>query len=208
MKNKKFKSLNDYLMQKKEEKQQKDEKIKERSLVEYQKLFNEGKIISKESRNNNKYIFLRLEGDVSKFRRYWIISVDDISEVSQHSEVAKIGYTNNYIIGVSNFKGNVCTIIDMSILLNNKKSLIDSNSCVLLRKNEGIALLWPKIEINNMNLKKIRIEDYKDEPFYEKVGFSKDHYIDPSGNVWNELDVEKLLQSKPIIDGSNITNFI
>lgn len=182
-------------------------KTKENSLVEYQKLFNENKIISKETKGN-KYIFLRLEGELSQFRKNWLISVDDILEISQYSEISKIGYTNNYIVGISSFKGNVCTIIDMSIFLNNKGSLINSSSCILLRKNEGIALLWPNIEINNIDLGKIDIADYKKESFYENVGFVKDYFIDEEGNIWNELDIDKLLQSKQILDGSNLRKFI
>lgn len=207
MKNFDILTIKKFLEEKEKKIYENEVKVKENSLIEYQKLFNENKIISKETKGN-KYIFLRLEGELSKFRKNWLISVDDILEISQYSEISKIGYTNNYIVGISSFKGNVCTIIDMSIFLNNKSSLINSNSCILLRKNEGIALLWPNIEINNIELGKINIEDYKRESFYENVGFVKDYFIDEENNLWNELDIEKLLQSNQILDGSNLRKFI
>lgn len=207
MKNFNILTIKKFIQEKEKKIYEYEKKIKENSLIEYQKLFNENKIISKETKGN-KYIFLRLEGELSKFRKNWLISVDDILEISQYSEISKIGYTNNYIVGISSFKGNVCTIIDMSIFLNNKNSLMNSNSCILLRKNEGIALLWPNIEINNIELGKINIEDYKKESFYENVGFVKDYFIDEENNLWNELDIEKLLQSNQILDGSNLRKFI
>lgn len=207
MKNFDILTIKKFLEEKEKKIYENEVKVKENSLIEYQKLFNENKIISKETKGN-KYIFLRLEGELSKFRKNWLISVDDILEISQYSEISKIGYTNNYIVGISSFKGNVCTIIDMSIFLNNKSSLINSNSCILLRKNEGIALLWPNIEINNIELGKINIEDYKRESFYENVGFVKDYFIDEENNLWNELDIEKLLQSNQILDGLNLRKFI
>lgn len=207
VKNLKLISLNDFLIGKEQKIRQNEILKKEKSLVEYQKKFNEGKITS-EGEKNNKYIFLKLEGNVSMFRKHWLISVDDISEVSQHAEIAKIGYINNYIVGISNFKGNVCTVIDMSILLNSKPSFIESNSCVLLRKNEGLALLWPKIEISSIEMEKIDIEEYKDNKLYERVAFAKEYYRDNAGNIWNKLDIDQLLQSKPIIDGSNINDFV
>ena len=40
------------------------------------------------------------------------------------------------------------------------------------------------------------------------VGFVKDYFIDEENNLWNELDIEKLLQSNQILDGSNLRKFI
>lgn len=207
MKKVNFISLNDFLIKKTKKENLKKEKEKKDSLVEYQRLFNQGKITS-ENNKNNKYIFLKFEGALSKFRKNWLIRVEDISEVAQHSEISKIGYTNNYIVGISNFKGKVCTIIDMSMLLNNKKSTIPSNSCVLLRENDGIALLWTKVEISELELNKVDIEELKNENFFERVHYVKEYHKDINGNIWNELDITQLLHSKKIVDGANINDFL
>lgn len=202
----KLTSLQEFIQEQKRKKEEKRLKIKENSLIEYQKKFNAGKIKSQNNKNN-KHIFLKLEGNVSNFRKNWLINIDDISEILQHSEIAKIGYTNNYIVGVSNFKGSVCTVIDMSMFLNNRKTMNNSNSCVLLRKNDSIALLWPKIEISGILLTKTSIDEFKNERFFEKVPYVKEYYKDENGNIWNEIDIIQFLHSKQIIDGSNINEF-
>lgn len=203
----KVKTRDSYLEEKERKKKIQQEKEKRNSLTEYQKLFNENKVSISETKGN-KYIFLKIDSELSKFKKNWLISVDDILEISQYTDISKIGYTNNYILGISNFKGNVCTIIDMSIFLNNRNALQNSNSCILLRKNEGIALRWPNIEINNINLVKINIDDYKKDKLYENVNFVKDYFMDEENNIWNELDIDKLLQSNQILDGSNLRKFI
>ena len=115
------------------------------------------------------FILLKLSDDSR-----WLMNITDIKETSVLPEVSKIGLTQPWIMGISNFRGTVGTIIDMKHFLLGKPSNTLNSHAILLNKKYNL----------NLALKNI--------------------WVDKNGSRWNELDVEELLKSKEIMDAVKI----
>lgn len=164
-----------------------------------------GIVDSYDSQSLEKFILVRLIGD-NITNKNWLLNVDEIKEATKFTQISKIGFTNPYVVGISNFRGTVSTIIDMNLLMLKKPSGVIANSVVLLKQNVNIALLWPKIEkmTESHSLLELSEEDIKSFKNLKKDRLAKRIFKSSDGELWNEIDIEKLLSSKEIIDALNI----
>lgn len=130
----------------------------------------------------------------------WLMSITDIRETSVLPELSKIGLTQPWIMGISNFRGTVGTVIDMKHFLLGKPSNHQNSHAILLNKkyNLNLALLWPQIDrMENQSHLEITEENPKNK-------WIKNIWTDNNGHRWNELDVVELLKSKEIMDAVKI----
>lgn len=161
-----------------------------------------GIVESYNSQSLEKFILVKLVSD-NIYNTNWLINVDEIKEATKFNQISRIGFTNPYVVGISNFRGTVSTIIDMNQLLLRKSSGVIANSVVLLKQNVNIALLWPKIEKMTESNSLLEVNE-KDIPNFKKARLSKRVFKSNDGLLWNEIDIDKLLSSKEIIDALNI----
>ncbi|EPP7233422.1 chemotaxis protein CheW [Shigella flexneri] len=141
------------------------------------------------------FILLKLSDDSR-----WLMNITDIKETSVLPEVSKIGMTQPWIMGISNFRGTVGTIIDMKHFLLGKPSNTLNSHAILLNKkyNLNLALLWPQIDRMETQSHLEVIEEKSKNKWIKNI------WVDKNGSRWNELDVEELLKSKEIMDAVKI----
>ena len=167
---------------------------KENSLLKYQEKLSK-ELLDLPPTLGKNFILLRLS-DESR----WLMNITDIKETSVLPEVSKIGLTQPWVMGISNFRGTVGTVIDMKHFLLGKSSNHLNSHAILLNKkyNFNLALLWPQID---------KMENHSSLQMLEespKNKWIKNIWTDKQNNKWNELDVEELLKSKEIMDAVKI----
>ena len=144
--------------------------------------------VSDDTVSTDSFVALRLgqEG--------WLIDLSHLKEASVPSKIARHAQAPSWIVGISNFKGEVWTIVDMLVLIKNQKTVNPHWGWVtLLRGNDDtgsadnhLGLLWTEIvEIAPK-------EEYDVHP-HPSEKYCKAHYKDKKGVLWRELDIGQVL---------------
>ena len=88
-----------------------------KSLVEYQNEINEliyNESLQEEEQTNYLSIVLK--------DKHYLINLVDIKETSTLPSISKIGRVNSWFLGISNFRGQVNPVIDMTFIFTGKNS--------------------------------------------------------------------------------------
>jgi len=82
--------------------------------------------------------YLASQGQVGQFLTFLVnqenfaISILDVKEIIEISNVTRVPMTPNYIHGVINLRGNVVPVIDLSARLGHDRTEISKRSCIIL----------------------------------------------------------------------------
>lgn len=123
---------------------------------------------------------------------YWVIDLDEIRGSTLLSNLSEnIGH-QFCILGISNVKNNIWTIIDTQYVIQNKKTIFDQsmNWALLLKSHnikENIALLWSEIiDIRPQ-------EEFTLVPNSSQQSqniYCKQQWLDAKNNIWLECNTE------------------
>ena len=90
------------------------------------------------------------------------ISIHDVKEIIEISNITRVPMTPNYIRGVINLRGNVVPVVDLSARLSREKSELTKRSCIVLveitteDESQSIGMLVDQVdeilEIANENI--------------------------------------------------------
>lgn len=75
------------------------------------------------------------------------LGIKDIQEINKHLEITRVANAPNFIRGISNLRGSIITVIDMRIKFGMEPKAFDSNTRIVVIKNqdEQIGLLVDKM---------------------------------------------------------------
>ena len=132
----------------------------------------------------------------------WLIDLTHIKEASVPHHISKSFGAPAWAVGISNFHGEIWSIIDMRQLLKGQSTINPNLGWVTLLRsvsNHQIALLWSEIvEISSK-------QEYDVHPINKNLineksqTLLKSQYKDKNNKIWNELDVEKIAGENGLI---------
>lgn len=117
---------------------------------------------------------------------YWLVDMADISEVLPLPQLTPVPLTKSWYCGVANVRGNLYSIIDLSVYHGGAPIPHEGQSRVLLAGQKyafNAGLLVSRV----LGLRNAR--EWERE---EKDG--QIHLLDGHGQVWRQLDMAQLLQ--------------
>ena len=125
----------------------------------------------------------------------WLLDLSYLNETSVPSKIATIGGVSDWVLGIASFRGQVITVLDMQKILDGNLTENTHEGWITIiqeRWSGFISFLWPKMKglISQKDLK---------ESQAEKKEWSKAVWEDSEGDVWQELDIERILKSKFVI---------
>lgn len=169
------------------------EKKPKLSLVKYQHEINElirNEIINDEDQTN----FLSI---VLKDKRY-LINLEDIKETSTLPTISKIGRVSPWFLGISNFRGQVNPVIDMTYLFTGKNSNLNESYALLANPAFGMncAMLWNGV--NKLITKKTLTK--KEDVNFAELKWIKEVWLDDKNIEWHEVDVDGLMNCSDIFN--------
>jgi twitching motility protein PilI len=139
---------------------------------------------------------------------YVLVNLTDISEVVPMPECSPVPLTKPWFLGLTNIRGNLYAVNDLSLLITNSPEInqtVDhtkSSEARLLLLNgailDQVGLLVDRvIGLRHSNLLTVRV--LKSEPAF---CYTRQQYEDDQGRIWNELNVQVLVDSKVFLQPS------
>lgn len=125
----------------------------------------------------------------------WFIDLSHLKETSYIKAISKIGLVKPWILGITNIKGHIYTVVDMKKVIFDKQIDINQQNVVSIINDKyglSLALLWEQ-SIGLINKEKLTKINLKKNP-----KFSLQAYQDEDSLIWCELDVTTLLTSDEI----------
>ncbi len=123
----------------------------------------------------------------------WLISLQDVGEVLPVPEIQPVPLTRSWFMGVSNVRGNLYAVTDLSAFMGGKPARVSADSRLLLagsRFGVNSAFLIDRLyglrSISDMHPKEVG---------RGATEWEKGVFWDASAMEWRELDVAKLLNS-------------
>lgn len=124
-----------------------------------------------------------------------LINLSEISEVLPTPELHPVPMTASWFLGVSNVRGNLYGVSDLSQLTNQSPTPKTTNSRVLLVNQDivpQVGLLIDRlIGLRTYDQFKIKKTKKQLSPWFKPYT-----YIDSDGTQWNEFDCYELINSK------------
>lgn len=130
----------------------------------------------------------------------WLVNLSDIKETAVLPEISKIGRAKKWFLGIANFRGQVSSVIDMEYLLNKKSMNNIAGAYALISNshlNASYAMLWTSL--GDMVSK----DEFTLKNNAEKPKWIKNIWVDKNNKIWNELNIEEIINSDEL---SNIYN--
>jgi twitching motility protein PilI len=139
---------------------------------------------------------------------YVLVNLTDISEVVPMPEYSPVPLTKPWFLGLTNIRGNLYAVNDLNLLITNAPEInqaVDhtkSSEARLLLLNgailDQVGLLVDRvIGLRYSNLLTVRV--LKREPAF---CYTRQQYEDDQGRIWNELNVQVLVDSKVFLQPS------
>lgn len=140
----------------------------------------------------------------------WLVDLSAIREASVPPKIARSVGAPNWVLGIGNFKGNVWSVLDMRVLLQDEMTYNPKWGWVTLlhpRNGHEVALLWseiveiaPQKDYQAVNAQS-GAEGFKanEQQTEEPHPWCKQQWLDKRGQMWKEFDVEKLLGEQGLI---------
>lgn len=123
----------------------------------------------------------------------WLVSLQDVGEVLPVPEIQPVPLTRPWFMGVSNVRGNLYAVTDLSSFLGGRPARITADSRLLLagsRFGVNSAFLIDRL----YGLRSVA-DMHPKEASGSATGWEASVYWDASAMEWRELDVAKLLNS-------------
>jgi chemotaxis signal transduction protein len=121
--------------------------------------------------------------------RRWLLPMSALEEVGLVQQVARLGAMPAGVAGLANFRGQPRTLIDASALLgDNAASETAGQWALIFREADlGMALLWPEV------LGIFPLQEFPEEKPSDVI-WVRALRRDTRGEIWEELDVQELLE--------------
>lgn len=123
----------------------------------------------------------------------WLLSLTDVGEVLQVPEIHQVPLTRQWFMGMTNVRGNLYAVTDLSAFLGGRPARLGMESRLLLagtRFGINAAFIIDRLfGLRNVADMKLKEEAGKTEPWQANV------YEDASTRVWREMDVATLLNN-------------
>jgi len=116
----------------------------------------------------------------------WLVEMSDISEVLPLPPITTVPFTKRWYCGVANVRGNVYSVVDLAAFMGHAEVLHDGRDRVLLVAQKfafNAGLLVNRV----LGLRNVRTWNRSEAD-------GKVQYQDPQGQMWQQLNVPKLLQ--------------
>lgn len=142
-----------------------------------------------------------------------LVNLTDISEVVPMPECSPVPLTKSWFLGLANIRGNLYAVNDLSLLVADSEEakqtaaqakLVEAkpSEARLLLLNEVVLdqaglLVDRVIGLRQANLLTVRV--LKSAPAF---CYTRYQYEDDQGRIWNELDVQMLVDSKMFLQPS------
>jgi len=117
---------------------------------------------------------------------YWLVEMEDISEVLPVPPLTPVPLTRSWYCGVSNIRGNLYSISDLAAFLGLPEVTQEGQNRVLL--------VNPKFAFN-AGLLVTRVLGLRDTAGWQRTESPEGvDYRDEQGHAWHKLDINRLLQ--------------
>ena len=124
----------------------------------------------------------------------WLLDLSMLSETSVPPPVSRTGRAPPWVVGITSFRGQVHTVMDMRYVLRKESTLAVSQAWATPihdRWGGSVALLWPQMA---GLLGKLELEE---QPLPTPVPrWARSAWKDAQGQVWYEFDVAAFLSSE------------
>lgn len=194
------------------EKKKKLDKILEKQREENSNLNYQMKILernydietSNDNSNNNlirNFIIIELTGN-----KDIMLDIGDVSETIKIKKMVKIGFVNDWFLGISNHNGILYTILDLNFFYNNTYSdLKDSYAIILNNKyKSNLAILCPKIKNLEKEPSLTLIEDKIKNKELLSDGIIRNWIVNKTNKRCMELNITQFLNSIKVADALKI----
>lgn len=139
---------------------------------------------------------------------YVLVNLADISEVVPMPECNAVPLTQPWFLGLANIRGNLYAVNDLSLLVAKAKQSefkveqAHSSEARLLLLNEAVleqaGLLVDRV-IGLRQTNPLKVKTLKNE---SEFCYTRQQYEDEQGRVWNELNVQALVDSNVFLQPS------
>ena len=78
----------------------------------------------------------------------WVISLSDLKETSVSKNIAKLGIVKPWMLGVANFRGNICSVVDFKRLFDDSGTYVNYKNIITIvndKYNLNTGFLWNDI---------------------------------------------------------------
>ncbi len=117
---------------------------------------------------------------------FWLVDMADINEVLPPPPLTKVPLTKPWYCGVANVRGNLYSIVDLSVY---------TGGAPIPHEGQGRVLLAAQKFAFNAGLLVSRVLGLRNATDWQRTEQDGEVRLqDGSGQVWRKLDVEKLLQ--------------
>lgn len=116
----------------------------------------------------------------------WLVEMSDVSEVLPIPPITAVPFTKRWYCGVANVRGNLYSVVDLAAFMGQAEAPRDGRSRVLLVAQKfafNAGLLVNRV----LGLRNIRA-------WHRSEVGGRVQYKDPQGQIWQQLNVSKLLQ--------------
>lgn len=119
--------------------------------------------------------------------RYWLVQMEDISEVLPLPALTAVPFTKPWFRGLANVRGNLYGVIDMAAYERSGAATGDIHNRILL--------VAPKHRVNAALLVDSVLGLRDARSWRQTVGLDKEtEYFDEQGTSWRKLDVHELVE--------------
>ena len=128
----------------------------------------------------------------------WLAKLDSSGEVLQVPEIQRVPLTRDWFLGVTNIRGSLYGVSDFGAFLGHAAAVRGpENRLLLVGQPFGVncALLVSRLTgLRNLS-------DYtSEEPTGQRAAWSGSAWRDKDGQLWRELDAERLLQQREFLE--------
>jgi len=119
-------------------------------------------------------------------RNLWLVEMSDVSEVLSIPPITTVPFTKRWYRGVANVRGNLYSVVDLAAFMGQADVLRDGRSRILLVAQKfafNAGLLVNRV----LGLRNIRT-------WHRSEVGGRVQYKDQQGQIWQQLNISKLLQ--------------
>ena len=119
------------------------------------------------------------------------VNILDIREIVSCTRSTKVQQAPEFVFGLMNLRGQILTILDIGVLLGQKKSQIHSNSHVFIFKHTNVGFIVDQIgDVVAIDKKQIEVTPANIKPGIQKY---MDHIINLPEEILMILNAKKVL---------------
>ncbi|MBD3841492.1 MAG: chemotaxis protein CheV [Campylobacterales bacterium] len=95
--------------------------------------------------NSTQYLFFKLSGNI------YALEVLDVEQIIEYQQITKIPLLNRSILGVTNVRGSITTVIDLNMRFHQTQTPIDSKTSIIIMnptfssQNSSVAILVEEV---------------------------------------------------------------